>query len=180
MEIWKDIEDYEGIYKVSNYGRVKRVGEYRNQVTSWKSDRILTPGDNGRGYLFVQLSKNNHVKRMYIHRLVANAFVPNPDKKLTVNHIDGNKSNNHYLNLEWNTYSENNIHALEKLDRNMKNKADSIPVLQYSIDGQFIKEYPSMREAERQTGIKAIWQVCIGKKYRKTAGGYIWKYKNNQ
>lgn len=177
MEKWKDIKNYEGIYQISNFGRVKRIGNYSNQFTSWNVEKILKPGNNGKGYLFVQLSKNCKVKRYYIHRLVAEAFIPNPLLKETINHIDGDKSNNHYSNLEWNTYSENNIHSIKKLGRDMKNKNDSIPVLQFTKDGKFIKEYPSMREAERQTGIKAIYQVCLGKKYRKTAGGYIWKYK---
>jgi len=184
-EIWKDISGYEGIYQVSNYGRVKRIGKYRNQFKEWKSNKILMPGHKN-GYLICNLSKNNKTVCKMLHRLVAEAFIPNLDNKPTVNHIDGNRSNNEVSNLEWATYTENNLHMLYVLNdyqkgdrRNQRGK----PVMQYDLQGNFIKEYPSYREAQRQTGINSIDVVCRGarQKGRKqaTAGGFIWKYKED-
>lgn len=181
MIIWKDIVGYEGIYQVSNTGAVKRIGMYTNQTgKTWSSERLLKPSIKENGYMIVGLSKNGKVSAKYIHRLVAMAYIDNPLNKPTVNHKDGNKKNNNIDNLEWTTYLENNIHSIKILNRDTKNSSDSKSVLQYDLNGNFIKEYPSMREAERQTGICGIDKVCANAKYRKTAGGYIWKYKKSQ
>lgn len=178
MEIWKDIVGYEGIYQVSNLGKVKRIGAYGNQTSKkWKSNKLLKPASKNNGYMFVGLSKDGSVKSKHIHRLVAEAFIPNPQNKSTVNHKDGDRSNNIVENLEWATYSENNVHSIDVLGRDSKNRSDSKPVLQFDKVGNFIKEYPSMREAQRQTKIIGIDKVCSGVKYRKTAGGYVWRYK---
>lgn len=177
MEIWKDITGYEGIYQVSNLGRVKRIGKYRNQYKEWNSNVLLKPIDNSNGYLFVTLSKNNKTKQFYIHRLVAYAFIENTDKLPEVNHKDGNKQNNQIENLEWVTCSENIKHCNKHLNPKRKNCKGSKPVIQLDLNGNFIKEYPSYREAVRQTGISKIDKVCNRIKYRKTAGGYMWKYK---
>lgn len=177
-ENWKDILGYEGVYQVSDCGRVKRIGEYSNQVTRWKSDKILKPCKKDNGYLVVTLSLSNKLKRKYIHRLVAEAFIPNVENKDTVNHIDLDRTNNNVNNLEWATYKENNVHAIKKMHErgdNKRNQRDSKAVLQYDLKGNFIKEYPSIREVYRQTGIYSIEKVCKGQ--RRTAGGFIWKYK---
>jgi len=179
-EVWKDIKGYEGIYQVSNTGKIKRIGKYSNQFGyTWESDRLLKPSPKDNQYLIVNLSKNGKIKQKYVHRLVAEAFIPNPENKPTINHKDGDRSNNHVSNLEWATYAENNIHSIEVLDRDTKNSSDSKPVLQFDKQGNFIKEYPSMREAQRQTGIYGIDKVCNRVKYRHTAGGYIWRYKED-
>ncbi|MDE6210088.1 MAG: HNH endonuclease [Lachnospiraceae bacterium] len=186
IEEWKDIVGYEGIYCVSNFGRVKRIGKYRNQVTEWESNRLLKPAIKNNGYLYVQLCKNNKTKSKMVHRLVAEAFLDNPDNKLTVNHIDGNRANNNVHNLEWATYMENNVHSLYVLHgyrkgerRNQRGK----PVMQYDLQGNFIKEYPSYREAQRETGINSIDAVCRGARQKgrkqKTAGGFVWRYKED-
>ena len=201
-EIWKDVVGYEGVYEVSNMGRVKRVGKYRNQCAEWDSNHILRPGHKDNEYLFVNLSKEGKNKIKYVHRLVAEAFLPNPKNKATVNHIDGDRTNNVVENLEWATYKENNNHSLYVLgnEKSVRKKKylcteerleilreqvqkKQKPVIQYDLHGNFIKEYPSYREAERETGIKAIDVVCRGDRQKgrkqQTAGGYKWKYKED-
>lgn len=136
---------------------------------------------NDRGYLYVTLFKNNKGKTCRIHRLVAEAFIPNPENLPTVNHKDQNKSNNCVDNLEWcnmvyqvNYGDRNNIVSKKLLNR----KDQSKPVMQYTLDMEFVTEYPSIAEAERQTGInKSTIYYCLINKY-KQAGGYIWRYKD--
>jgi hypothetical protein len=108
-EIWKDIKGYEGIYKISNLSRVKRI--YKNVKGDSKDEHILSQKLGKRGYYYVNLSKRQRYKSKTIHRLVAIAFIPNPKNKPTINHKDGNKLNNNIKNLEWATYKENSNHA---------------------------------------------------------------------
>ncbi len=116
QEIWKDIKNYEGKYQVSNFGNVKSLERY-DRCNRHINEKILVPRKHTGGYLRVQLSR----KDFYIHRLVAETFIPNPENKLQVNHIDGDKTNNRSNNLEWCTALENNLHAittgLSKKDR---------------------------------------------------------------
>lgn len=117
IEIWKDVAGYEGLYEVSNLGKVRT---HKNKVTyselhgkrHWKQ-RILKPKSSKTREPRVALWKNKVSKDFLVHRLVAEAFIPNPDNKPTVNHIDGNPNNNHFENLEWATYKENNNHAFD-------------------------------------------------------------------
>lgn len=102
-EIWEDIEDYEGLYQISNCGRVKSL--------IFSEKRILKNIINNNGYFIITLCKNNKCKTFTIHRLVALHFIPNPEDKPQVNHKDGDKLNNYYKNLEWCTASENVQHA---------------------------------------------------------------------
>ena len=96
MEEWRDIQGYEGLYMVSNLGRVKSLNYHRTG-----KERIMKPSDNGHGYLFVVLCKDGKDKNCRINRLVAQAFLPNPDNLPEVNHKDENKYNNCVENLEW-------------------------------------------------------------------------------
>lgn len=121
-EIWKDIPQYEGLYQVSNYGRVKSVGRYkefkRNDchtiIKEWIPERIKAQNTNNCGYQYVQLYKNNKRKKEYVHRLVAMAFLPNPDNLPQVNHIDEDKANNFLDNLEWCSAEYNTHYYLDR------------------------------------------------------------------
>lgn len=111
-EIWKPITGYEGNYSISNMGRVMSHGRPNHHDPRIKRDRILPHQIAGENcYYFVNLRKNGTHKLYFIHRLVAQAFIPNPENKRTVNHIDGNKSNYSISNLEWSTHKENIRHA---------------------------------------------------------------------
>ena len=161
-EIWRDIEGYEGLYKISNKGRVKSL--------KWGKERILRPGIDGYGYMFVCLCNDNVMKYFKLHRLVAQAFIPNLYNKPQVNHLDENKKNNCVDNLEWATAKENSNYGT-------RNERLSRKILQYSKSGEFIREWQGALEVERVLGIdnSHINACCRGK--RKSAGGFIWKYK---
>lgn len=113
MEEWKDIEGYEGLYQVSDQGNVKSLARKRNNSKGsyTQKERILKQSNTTTGYKKVELVKNGQKKSLRVHRLVAQAFIPNPENKPEVNHIDGNKTNNFVSNLEWVTSSENTTHA---------------------------------------------------------------------
>ena len=167
-ENWKDIKGYEGIYQVSDRGRIKNV----------RTGRILKPMLAG-AYLYVGFWRNNHKKCYKIHRLVAEAFIPNPDNLPQVNHKDENKLNNNLDNLEWCTAKYNSNYGTRSKRSNEKrknNKSQSKPVCQYSLDGELIKVWPSAMEITRQLGycVSHISECCNGtlKRYKK----FIWKY----
>ncbi len=170
MEEWKDIEGYEGLYRISNCGN----------VMSLIKNRVMTPAACGSGYLKVMLCKEKTYKNKMIHRLVAEAFIPNPENKRTVNHIDGNKHNNDVSNLEWNTYSENLKHAYKHglnywCEGKGKEQRAVCKIDQFT--GEILKTYHSIGDAYKENGIfsqATIIDVCKGKKM--TAGGYVWRY----
>lgn len=104
QEIWKDIEGYEGLYQISSFGRIKSI---ERKYKKRKCDEcIKSPSLAGKGYYRIALSKYGIKKYFYIHKLVGNAFIPNPDNKPTIDHIDRNKLNNNVNNLRWATYNE--------------------------------------------------------------------------
>lgn len=184
-EVWKPIPGYEGLYEVSNKGRVKRLEQdiiCKNGVKRHKKERILKGTVQNNGYLYVNLYDGP--KR--VHRLVAEAFIPNPEGKPQVNHKDEDKTNNHVENLEWMTAKENlnfgtrNERAGKAISKANRNHiALSKTVAQYSKDGELIKVWQSAREASRQLGISQgnISLAVQGK--RKTCGGFVWKYAEN-
>ena len=116
MEIWKDIIGYEGYYQVSNQGRIKGLKRKvlaKNNSTRIISEKIFNPSINGHGYLFFLLRKSQYYRVGSVHRLVAEHFIPNPENKEQVNHINGIKTDNRVENLEWCTRSENAIHSFK-------------------------------------------------------------------
>ena len=163
-EIWKDIKEYEGLYQVSNLGRVKRI----------TTGRVLKPLKHANGYLMVKLSKNSIVYTKTVHRLVAEAFIPNPEHKSEINHIDENKTNNNVSNLEWMTRKENINHGT-RTER--MSKTQSIPIIATNIKTGESKEFYGGRECARQLGLTHGNITSVLKGRYKQTGGYIFKYK---
>ena len=160
-EEWRDVVGYEGLYQVSDQGRVKSF--------KWNKERFLKPSMDKDGYLLVTLCAGGKRKTLKVHRLVCEAFHENPDNKPQVNHINEIKTDNRASNLEWCTCKQNVNHG-------SRNERVSKPVGQYSLDGKLIKLWPSTMEAERQAGFNHgnISQVANGK--YKQAYGCIWRY----
>ncbi len=176
-EIWKDIKGYEGLYQISNLGRVKSIKRVVARGTNYKpiKERVLKAGNN-KGYAYVILCKYGKKKTVQVHRLVAYAFIPNPNNLPCINHKDENPLNNIVSNLEWCTHSYNNSYNELRVKAAISKR---IPVLQYSKEGVFIREWSYSKEAEKELGIshRTIDACCKGK--LKTSGGYIWKRKNS-
>lgn len=182
-EIWKDIKGFEKRYQVSNLGRIKSLSKFINNNPKSKSigfyskERILNFFDNKKGYQLVKLYKDNKHYTIKVHRLVAEAFISNPNNLPQVNHIDGNKKNNRVDNLEWCTAKENQVHAwknnLIKKRIGKENKL-SKKVNQYDLQGNYIKTWNCVEEARKVLHISNISSVCNGK--RNKAGGFIWRY----
>ena len=162
IEKWKDIPNFNGLYQVSNNGNIKRA----------KDEYIFKKNKNSRGYRIITLTKDKKEYSLSVHRLVAEAFIPNPNNLPQINHKDGNKLNNKIENLEWCTQSENMKHAYKnKLEIKSGKK-----VVQFDLDMKIIKIWDKIIEAEKEYKIAhgKITMVCKNK--RKTAGGYIWRY----
>lgn len=189
-EMWRDIKNYEGLYQISSFGRVKSLEKYvksplKNQNKVLRKEKILKQCIRSK-YLCVGLSKEGKTKTFLIHRLVAIAFLPNPEGKREVNHKNGNKIDNSVENLEWCTSSENQLHAYKnKLQvitekqreiSRLNGKRLSMKVNQYDINKNFIQKWNGISEAGRQLKIDPtnISYCCKGK--RKTAGGFKWEY----
>ena len=162
-EIWKDIPNYEGLYQISNYGRIKSYKQH--------NARLMSLSPNRYGYVEKQLYKNNKYESKRIHRLVAEAFIPNPNNLPEVNHKDGNKQNNTVHNLEWCTTKENNWHRYNVLHKTWSSDKKVI-----CVETEVI--YKNITSAAQETNIdgSSIGRVCSGK--RKTAGGFHWRYYN--
>lgn len=183
-EIWKDIHGYEGLYQVSNLGRVKSLPRGKQWPYRQTHNNIRKPKLNKNGYLCVNLSKENNVQWFNVHRLVAMTFLPNPYNLPEVNHKDEGRIDNRVENLEWCTHQYNLTYGTINQRTRLKlrnNPKTSKPVIQYTRDGIFVAEYPSIEEAHRQTGIcqRTIVQVVKGLPRWKTAGGFVWKLKTD-
>ena len=184
-EEWADIIGYEGLYQISNLGRVKALHYKRGKSVG---NKCLTPRFPRDRYPYVSLCKDNHVKHAYVHRLVAEYFVPNPLGKTQVNHKDGNKSNNKAWNLEWVTPRENTIHARNVLKKKSSGRLkynlnkSSKKVAQFYVDERGVEYkiavYANANAAALVNKIKAssIRSCCKNDKNYTHAGGYKWKY----
>ena len=181
MEVWKDTE-YDG-YQVSSLGNVRSVDRYQtnaNGKTYFYKGRLLKKtnqkGRDGYGYYVVNLRQHGEANIVLVHRLVATAFVDNPDHLPTVNHKDGDKHNNNFNNLEWTSYADNNIHALET---NLR-KPRGNNVIQKTKSGEVVNIFQSVCEASRKTGVsRGGINHCVNGR-TKTSGGYIWEYFEGQ
>lgn len=183
QEIWKDIPDFEGCYQVSNQGRVKsmpRMVRTRHGFYNYPG-KILNPTTRKGNYKIVTLCVNQIDQPRYVHRLVAQAFIQNPENKETVNHINGDKTDNRVENLEWCTPSENTNHALN-IGINMSGRLgiNKVSVCQYNLNNELIAKHESIKEAARSidgfaTGIRKCFTGVLN-----TYKGYVWKRHENE
>lgn len=191
-EIWKDIKGYEGLYQVSNFGRVRSLGHDK-----WHKGKVLKHHIDGKGcYFMVNLHKNNKMQHFNIHRLVACAFIPNPNNYPCVNHKDECKTNNCANNLEWCDYSYNALYGgaqyrniINRTKNNSKNR--ELPVLMKNLEGEIINRFRSCYDAARhlsfvtdkkEESIRAnIKRCCVKRKdnINSFAYGFIFEYDDN-
>lgn len=174
-EVWKPIKGYEGIYEVSNHGRIKSLQRIRNNKNGLitRKTSIRKPQVSRGGYLCVVLRKYNDPKCYYVHRLVASAFIPNPNNYPFINHIDEVKTNNQVSNLEWCSRLYNNNFGTHNA---RVSKAREKKIAQLTADGDVISEYSSIKEAASVLGIRPSSIIKCAKGVYKTAGGYAFKY----
>ena len=171
-EIWCPIKGYENLYEVSDQGRVRSI--------KFGKDKILKPFRNTQGYLQVKLWKNGEIKKCLVHRLVSKTFTPNPDNLPEVNHKDEDKTNNKVENLEWCDRKSNCNYGTrnKRISQKLTNGKLSKSVIQYSKDGEFIKEWQSLHDIEINLKYSKgnISSCCTGR--RKNAYNFIWKFKD--
>lgn len=200
QEFWKDVKGYEGLYKVSNLGRVKALERkitYSNGTEHTYPEKLKSQV-NSCGYLAVTLCKNGKHKQIKVHRLVAEAFLPNNNNLPQVNHKDENKHNNNVENLEWcsakynckygsrikritkNTdYSKMVAHQNYKEHGKKSSEKMSYPVGQYSLDGKLVRHWKSAREVQKELGWDRSYIAKCCRGVAETSHGYKWKYENN-
>lgn len=159
IEIWRDVSGYEGLYEVSNLGRMRSMAKVGLGKAADKPHLILGRKDKD-GYVVMCLRRAGKIKNFRLHRLVASTFLPNPRDLPMVNHRNGDKTDNSVTNLEWCTAHENNLHAKQVLG--VKNNVRR--VAQHSLSGEFLRYFDSLAEAGRAVGVSAtaIRACCDG------------------
>ena len=188
-EIWKDVQNFEGLYQVSNLGRVRSLDrkKWGGKVFYTLKGRILKPKLDGKGnYLQICFHKDGKTYHKQIHQLVAGEFLKNPNNYPCINHKNEIKTDNRAENLEWCSYSYNALYGnarFKNVISRTKNKSKNSekPILMIDLNGNVIREFRSCYDASRFTGLSRtiIRYCCIGNKRNKTAGGYKWKYKES-
>lgn len=177
-EQWKDIVGYEGLYQVSDMGRVRSL-ETKDNRGRIRHGKIIKPRNNGHGYLGVCLCKNGKPEQYYVHRLVAGAFCDNPNKYKTVNHKDENPQNNHASNLEWCTQKYNNCYGTKLirnvLNRDYKTTCKKRKTIKLSLDGTFLGEWESASKAAKDAGLSPS-RVSNACRNATICGGFRWIY----
>lgn len=172
-EIWKPVVGYEGLYEVSNYGRIRSIDRtvFQQGRIQRYSGCIMSPFVNNHGYYSIRLSKNNRKSTFSVHRLVAIAFIPNPHNYPVINHKDETHTNNCVSNLEWCTQKYNVNYGTV---RERVSESNGMKVAQYDLDGNLIGFYKSIKDASRKTGVctTSINGCVLGKYY--TGGKFIW------
>lgn len=179
-ELWKEVKGWEGIYQISNYGRVKSCYRYVKQsngrVRHYK-EKIMKCFFTKRKYVRLSLEKDGFKRKYFVHQLVAMTFIENPNNYEQINHKDENPTNNTVDNLEW-CNAKYNINYGSRIERikiiSTNNPKNSKPVLQYTFDGQFVKEYPSVMETRRLFG-NHVSEVCNHQCM--SVYGYYWIFK---
>ena len=163
-EEWRDVLEFEELYQVSNFGNVRTVKN---------GEAEMSQQENRNGYMTVHLRNKGVERRAMVHRLVAEAFIPNPDELRDVNHKNGDKSDNRVENLEWVSHSDNMAHSFRELGKNVRH------IVQLDLDNNFIERWNSIIEASEATGIcrTDIGECCRGN--RKHTKGYKWKYEED-
>lgn len=181
-EIWKDIDGYEGLYQISSYGRVRSVERevvYKNGRKHFYKSQIIKPHITAWGYLQVGLHCEDNFKNGRIHRLVAEAFIPNPDNLPQVNHKNEDKTDNRVENLEWCTAKYNTNYGTARqrmIEKKINSTSRSKQVKQYTLDGQLVKSWESLHECQRNGyNHSHVSRCCRGiyKQYK----GFIWRYE---
>ena len=174
MEEWRDVKGYEGLYQVSNYGKVRHM-MFKNNIVEKKQIKLLKLYTNKQGRVYISLYKNGHRKNCIVHRLVAGAFLDNPQGLPEVNHIDGNPSNNFVKNLEWCTKKYNAQHAYYNNLTVLRARNESEKKTVIRSDG---KIYESIRSCAREMGVtqRSINDALQGRRGVRRIKGYSFNY----
>ena len=182
IEEWRPVVGYEGLYEVSDWGNVRSVDRYVNSKAGSKAmlhGKMLKQYTDKDGYQRIGLHKDVISKTVGVHRLVAEAFIPNPNNLPVIDHINGNRQDNRVENLRWFTVKLNNSTQQAKEKKSLaafKRTDNKVKIRQSSIDGEHIKDYNSSMDIQRELGFEraAIIRCCRGKQH--TSYGYKWDY----
>lgn len=176
QEYWKNIDGYDNVYQISSMGKIRHTGYYykESNKTKYANPKILSQSYTTDGYLVVSLTKDRKTKQFKVHRLIGEYFIPNPENKSQINHINGIKDDNRIENLEWVTPKENTIHAHKT--GLCKKKGNAYPVAQLDNNNKIIAVFDSIRSASKHIARSDSNLSKICRKGYGKCGGYGWKY----